>query len=65
MTLGGPTDPGSEGCDAMDQRDTLLRLADWVRRAAEGMALITAPEALVDTEIVTIRRHDPSTGEPR
>lgn len=60
MVIGGTPDiAGASGCEGPDQRAALLRLADWARRAAEGLALVTSESATITTEIVEMDGRSP------
>ena len=63
LVVGGPPDKGT-GCQGEDQHEALVALADWTRRAADGLALLVAEDAKVTTEIVEVegRATDPEVG---
>lgn len=54
LEVGGTPNKG-EGCDGLDPMTALRRLADWTRRAADALDLLTGPTATTKTEIVEIR----------
>lgn len=63
LVIGGPPDKG-KGCEGSSQREALVALADWTRRAADGLALLVAEDAKVTTEIVEVEgRAAPPEGE--